>query len=195
MRFTIGALLLLAMTAAHARAQNLPTRSTFVEGSLLVDRDPTYPNPSRQTELRPGGGAAVGTRLTRHSRYSIRFDFELPDSHVSDVYPVGLRTERRTNAYGLLLGRHFQPNRSVELTVVGGFSATQARRSIVIDQRSIAMSQSTDWMPAVSTGVDVAIGLTPHLALVPELRFHMSPAYPSLSLIIARPRIAVRWRF
>ena len=193
MRITIGALLLLAMTAGQARAQNLPTRSAFVEGSLLVDRDPTYPSPGSQTELRPGGGAAVGTRLTRHSRYSIRFDFELPDSHVSDVYPAGLRTERRTNAYGVLLGRHYQPNRSVELTVVGGFSATQVRRSIVIEERSIAMSQSTAWMPAVSTGVDVALGLTPHLALVPELRFHVYPEYPSL--IIARPRIAVRWRF
>jgi hypothetical protein len=43
---------------------------------------------------------------------------------------------------------------------------------------------------ALTAGVDVALGLTPHLAVVPELRFHGLNDESA-----TRAKVAVRWTF
>jgi hypothetical protein len=201
MRISI-AVLLMVFAAATARAQN--TGALFVDGAVLGDRDGTHWTfgPS----MASGAGGAIGFRMS--NRFSIRFEAEVPAMHTGRVtasYGSTIATDTasfRTATYGALFGTHFQPHRRMDLALLLGLS------DAVIDTRFSGYfegpttggvvvryneynSGGTAHSRALSGGADVALRLTPHLSIVPEVRFHTYWDFAT----VTRTKVAVRWTF
>jgi hypothetical protein len=203
MRIAAVILLLFGVPAA-ARAQTLRS-SIFVEGALFADRDTSFRQPTGQ--LTPGGGATIGGDLT--SRFSIRFDVEIPTSHIyaydymsAGVYRLRSVTSRRTVTYAALFGWHALPRgHRVDLALLAGLSAaapesgyqdsfdTLAKDGSVVRHDEFTQSFSSI-ASAVALGADLAVPLTARLSVVPEVRLHTPGGYP-----IARSKVAIRWTF
>jgi hypothetical protein len=210
MRIPIGVFLLLATTASHVSAQ-AQTPVVFVEGVLLADLDPAG---SGQGGIRPAGGGTFAFRV--NPRYSVRLDVEISDAYATaNNYSVRIgdhidagstRRSEQQNFYAILIGRHVQANRVLELTILGGLSSTdgESRISGFTEVRSMDGGTLThsvvdqhwrNYSGALSGGVDAAFALSPHLALVSELRIHAFPFADVPPTVMARPRVAVRWSF
>jgi hypothetical protein len=193
---------LVVLVAAGARAQNREPR-LFVDGALLGDRDPKYPF---ESSMAVGGSGAIGFRISNH--FSVRFEAEVPVMHTGTVNTnyggrVMSETESfRTTTYAALFAGHYQAHKKVDLAFLGGLSAAipETRYSGYFETLSASGAVVRHDYPdsrgsyrtgVLTTGVDVAISLTPHFAIVPELRFHTELEY----LTLARPKVAIRWRF
>jgi len=59
---------------------------------------------------------------------------------------------------------------------------------VVHDEWDYRWSESVG---AVTAGIDAAVNLTPHVAIVPEVRVHIYTE----SGAVTRPKVAVRWTF
>jgi hypothetical protein len=205
---TIAAAIVVAfMPVAAASAQARLPSPLFVEGAVLADFDAGSNGALR------GAGATVGVFLT--PRYSLRFDFETAGWHVSNSGGTGRVGDRldtlsrrqatRTVTYAGLFGTDFHPGAHAQLTLLAGVTGMSAgiEESVSLDSRTtdgalighIALNQqSTDLWPALTTGVDVALPVSRHLAAVGEVRVHVLPIGDP-PLFITRPRIGLRWRF
>ena len=150
-------------------------------------------------------------------RYSLRFDVEITGWHTTEYNYNGrfrdylevtsIQQKERSNTYAFLFGRHYQPTPALSLAIAGGLTsrAHEERSSGFTDYRSNDGSLLTHtihdsrqaWESSMFTlGLDAEIRLTPHLAVVPELRVHGTPPLgDGANPLITRPRIAVRWRF
>jgi hypothetical protein len=71
-----------------------------------------------------------------------------------------------------------------------GYSDTTLLRTVEVVHEEFT-SRSSDSVGAVTAGVDAAVNLTRHLAIVPEVRFHLYNEYGA----VTRPKVAVRWTF
>jgi hypothetical protein len=200
MRITILVALLMSV-AAGARAQNREPR-LFVDGALLGDRDPKYPF---ESSMAVGGSGAIGLEISKH--FSVRFEAEVPAMHTETFrgaytfFRTATETFRTTTYAGLLAG-HYQAHRKVNLAFLAGLSAAtrEGRGSefletpgpngavVHLDYPGWRMSYRTG---ALTAGLDAAVSLTPHLAIVPGVRFHTELEYITLT----RPKVAIRWTF
>jgi len=198
-RSPIFVLLLLAFSAA-ARGQNTGS-ALFVEGALIGDHTRS------QSSLALGGSGSIGFRLARH--FGVRFDVEVPTLQTRTLNtdsPGVARTifsfSSRTITYGVMAAGDVQTHKRVNLAFLAGLSvaAPETRGSgytEVLAQNGSAVRREdlnsywSDHTGALSYGVDVAVTVTSHVAIVPELRFHTYGEFTT----VTRPKVAVRWTF
>jgi hypothetical protein len=198
-RTPIFVLLLLAFSTA-ARAQNTAS-AIFVEGALLGD----YTRSQSSTVL--GGSGSIGFRLARH--FGVRFDVEVPTMHTRTLdteNPGVFRTvdsfSSRTITYGVMAAGDVQVHNRVNLAFLAGLSEAvpETRGSGYLEilakdgsvvRRDDRNSSWSDHTGALSCGVDVAVTVTSHVAVVPELRFHTYSEFTT----VTRPKVAIRWTF
>jgi hypothetical protein len=216
--------ILLCVTLAGGRpgfAQTPPSPRVFVDGGIMAETDPT--DFFYGLDAGRAGRAAVGARLSERS--SLRFEVDVPRWRVNDTAsssPVWCAREARcvggegwvparttshtavrTVSYSLLYARHLPAIGRVQVALLAGGSLEERgyQSSSTFDElgpdglvvRHIAGNDDrlAHW-PAGVLGIDAEVGLTSHLAVIPQFRFHTFP-YPAVS--IARPGVALRWRF
>lgn len=184
----------------------------FVEAGALLDVDPTQRSQTTTTS-----GLTIGAGVFMTPRFSVRLEFDLPDWHVSDyagrgrvanhIEAYSQREEGRSPSVSLLFGYTIRPVTRLNIALLaGGTKAKRATRSRGFTERytldgALLEHQdydrtygSYDWQ-AVSVGVDAAIAVTKHLAVVPQLRLHSYLYSEHTSQMFFRPRVAVRWQF
>jgi hypothetical protein len=198
-RTLIFVVLLLAFSTAVG-AQNTES-ALFVESALIGD----YTRSQSSTVL--GGSVSIGFRLAKH--FGVRFDVEVPCMHTRTLNtenPGVFRTvdsfSSRTITYGVMAAGDVQTHKRVNLAFLAGLSdaVPETRGSGYLEilakdgsvvRREDRNSSWSDHTGALSYGVDVAVTVTSHLAIVPELRFHTYGEFQTVS----RPKVAVRWTF
>jgi len=161
-----------------ATAQPPPPRGAFVDGSVMADVDSV----DYATEITSALGLAVGWNVT--DRTSLRFELERPAGHPTLAAAPTVRT-----TYSVLFGRQFPPIGRLRFAVVVGATRTD---------RSYLGRRLSDGDLAVTAGGDAELAVTRHLSLVPGLRVHhilRFGYYEMTSDKLARPRVALRWRF
>ena len=150
-------------------------------------------------------------------RFSVRLEFEVPDWHASDhagrgpvanhIEAYSQREERRSRSVSLLFGYNIRPMTRLDIALLaGGTRAKRATRTrgfterytldgVLLEHHDYDRSYGDYEWPAVSCGADVAIAMTNHLAVVPQVRLHSYLYSEHTSLMFFRPRVSVRWRF
>lgn len=207
----IAGFLCLAVAGSGARTVSAQGKG-FVEGGALLDVDPTL-----RSQMTTTSGVAVGAGVFVTPRLSMRLELELPKWHASDyegrgrvashIEAYSQREERRSPSASFLVGYDIRPMTRLNMTLLaGGTRATRATRSrgfterytldgVLLDHRDFDHSDDNHGWLAVSAGVDAAIAVTKHLAVVPQLRLHSYLYSEHTSLMFVRPRLSVRWRF
>jgi hypothetical protein len=196
MRISILVALVMSV-AAGARAQNREPH-LFVDGALLGDRDPKYPF---ESSMALGGSGAIGLRISKH--FSVRFEAEVPAMHTETFrggytfFATETETFRTTTYSGLLAG-HYQAHKKVNVAFLAGLSAArhEGQGSDFLETPGPNGAVVHHWLVsyrtgALTTGLDAAVSLTPHLAIVPGVRFHTDLN----SFASTRPKVALRWTF
>jgi hypothetical protein len=213
MRIVIGAVLMALssrtpVTAQTATSTNVGTSRIFIDGAALADYD--------QTDFEPAGpamagGVGIGARL--FTRYSLRFELDVPGKHVDLFEGRGLRHrfESTTTSYAFLLGRHFRMDKRVPIVALIGVSAlthkTHFTGFIDFAPPDVNGSPHVDfndhdveqWV-ALTIGFETPIAVTRHLRLVPQFRSHhvanaeLGQLFPSGKSAL-RPRLSLRWQF
>lgn len=220
---TVGGIVL-CVTLAGGRpafAQAPISLRVFVDAAVMADRDPTefFYGSNAGT----AGRAAVGVQLSE--RNGFRFEVDVPRWRATDTTsssPVwcaesagclggvgwvpALTTSRvavRTVSYSFLYARHLPVVKRLQVSLLaGGSMEDRAYRSSgsfdeldpdgrVVRRNAYEADRTKNWFAGV-LGVDAEVRLRSHLSVTPQFRFHTFP-YPSVS--IARPGIALRWRF
>jgi hypothetical protein len=178
-------LVVVALAAATEAAAQRHESALFLEGAFLGDHEVKGQSVPPMTV---GGGGAIGFQISRH--FSLRFEAEAPLMHTVDFGDQTFSaTDRfRTTTYSTLAAGHYQPHRRVTLAFLGGLSAANSETRRSVDSREYRWSFKAG---ALTAGVDAAVALTPHLAIVPEVRFHAYNEYSTGT----RPKVAIRWTF
>jgi hypothetical protein len=215
---------LLCVTLVGGRlgfAQTPASPRVFVDGAMMVERDPTdlFYGPDAGTAAR----GALGVHVSK--RHSLRFEVDVPRWRMMDTTsssPVWCsgsagclggegwvparstsHTAVRTVSYSFLYARHLPAMGRVQVALLagGGMENREYRSSGSFDElgpdgrvvrhNTYGDDRSKYW-PAGILGFDAEVRLTSHLAVTPQFRFHTFP-YPVVA--IARPGIALRWRF
>jgi hypothetical protein len=166
-------------SAGLASAQTPTANRVFIDGAIMADRD-TGDDGFYGPDLNLAGRGGVGVALSDHN--SLRFELDVP-SWRTDL----ARTSVRGISYAFLYGRHLPEVGRLRVALVVGGSIEDRRRRAGTFGNEIGRS----W-PAAVFGADAEIGLTRHLAVIPQVRFHYFP-YPYVA--IARPGVAIRWGF
>jgi hypothetical protein len=159
--------------SAVAFAQ-LRTPNLFGDVSVLQDHDAT----DYAIGVTTAGGFSVGAQLSRSS--SLRFEREVPAWHAARY----VAPQVRTISSAVLYGRHFDIAPRLNLGLLVGAASTERTYS----------GLSTHSLLAATFGADAQIAITPHLAVVPGVRYHTSGFFETGGSI-TRPRIGVRVRF
>ena len=201
-------------------AQTPVAPRVFVDGAVVAERDPTdyFYGTDRGAALRGG----VGVHFSPNNTIRFEIDvpqWRVNDtSYEGLVWCAGptcvngdgqvpsrstSRIEVRTVSFSVLYGRQLPAIGRLRLSVVAGGSQElrRYRSSGSFDQLSpdgrvlrhdASQSDNTKYWGAIVTGVDAEVLVTPHLAVLPQFRFHAFP-YPEVS--IARVGLGLRWRF
>ena len=107
----------------------------------------------------------------------------------------------RRQSVSALVGIHTSPGRAVQVGVYGGLSFSAFRREIASDAPPIVLDETPtpsvldERVTSAIVGVDVAILLTPNIALVPALRAQGLSLSGDLSGFSLRPSIGARVTF
>jgi hypothetical protein len=219
MALRIAALVLLAVTllgAGDATGQTPPAEGRLFAGGALagnwvhtdwgtwIDPQPSTWNSNGRLAV----GFSFGARISE--RWSVQVEAELPTGDAtrrSEYYPYPggsywQETQYRTATVAVLFGVRPRPGSRVDVgfqfgpghgwkqsTTRWGFS--DARGQTTTGQRDDAESGI-----ALSLGVEVAVRLTSHVSVVPQLRLHdVSAGFLGDSWRIVRPAVGVRVRF
>jgi hypothetical protein len=201
MRRSLLMVLLLGFSAAaHAQSR---TPSFFVEGAAFDDHDVQR---SRSASDVMGGALSVGVRVSPH--FSIRFDAERPAFHTvtylnsSASFRFVEKDSFRTGTYVVNFAGHIAAGNVIDVSLLAGLGRTvQESRLSGFEEYlnrdgSVARHEDIDNHylyrgVALTFGTDIAVRLTPHLAIVPELRAHLFSEYQST----IRAKMALRWTF
>ena len=160
-------------TAAFAQVR---TPNVFGDASVSQDYDAT----NHATGVAAAAGFGVGLQWSKAS--SLRFERDMPRWHEARAVAPQVRTI--TNA--ILYGRHFDVAPRMNLALLLGGTATEQIYS--------TLPHTNGWL-AATFGGDAQIAITPHLAIVPGIRYYKYFSYESWGGSITRPRFGVRVRF
>ena len=199
----VTALLLVASSAA--------AQSVFVEGGFSRDAR-RFSHAGAQS---PFDGTVNGTWVNGSGfmtpRWSVGVEFDTGSEVTFDdtvTLTIAGRPSQITTTYtskrrtvSALAGIHTAPGGAVQIGAYAGLSFTEFRRQISSDAPPIVLNET----PAPSVfeeratgaivGVDVAILLAPHIALVPALRAQGLSLSGDLSGFSIRPSIGARITF
>jgi hypothetical protein len=190
----------MAQTKASAAEPASAGHRLFVDAAIRADYDRTL-NPVSTTIA---AGFAAGFAF--NDRYSFRFEADVPGRHVaeyissSDGTGYVFREGQRTRSHSLLLARHLNGDGPIHVALLVGISLMFRDQQDLLTETSAStrVVNETNWTgfmaPAPTGGVDVAVDIGRHVWLVPEMRVHLAQRIDFVS-IIARPSLALRWRF
>jgi hypothetical protein len=186
-------------------------QSGFVEGGLSRDvrRFSTEGTASAFDGTVNGVWAQASAFMT--PRWSVGIEFDPGDEITVDQTvsltvsgqptPITTTYKSRRRSVSAITGLHTAPGRPVQLGAYAGLSFTSFRREISSDAPPIVLDET----PAPSVfeervtdaivGVDVAILLTPNIAIVPALRAQGLSLSGDLSGFSIRPSIGARVSF
>src|SRR5262245_38018053 len=203
---TIPAVLLtLAATTAHAQSAAPPPRY-YADIGTVADFDPNAfgDSPTATPSLKTSLGAALPHRWTA------RFELTIPRWHEDTfAYTCGCSgretlasgtDQHRFTTYDFLVGRDLTLGRRVQLTPLIGFSAanhadreagTITSAGLVVDSTS---EEHQEFTASMVWGVDVAVAISRHVAIVPQFRMNAFPQYEDARAIF-RPGVALRIGF
>jgi hypothetical protein len=153
----------------------LRTPNFFGDVSALVDHDAS----GYAIGVTAAGGFSVGVQPS--NGWSLRFEREVPAWHAARFVAPQVRTIANT----VLYGRHFGLAPRLELGLLVGASSNDRTYSTLSGSQNLL---------AATFGADAQIAITPHVAIVPGIRYHTS-TFLETGGSITRPRIAVRVRF
>jgi len=159
-------------------AQTVSPSRVFADAAIMIDHDPTEFFYGSATGA--AGRGAMGLQMSQQS--GLRFEVDVPSWRVMDT--ASSHVAVRTVSYSFLYARRLPMAQHLQVSLLAGGA---------IEDRAYQAStlSDKDWFAAV-LGVDAEVGITSHLALTPQFRFHTFP-YPHVS--IARPGVALRWHF
>ena len=218
----IGSLLCLALVAGRPGFAQTPVPlGPFVDGAIVAERDPTdlFDGSQAGTAGRLAIGGHLSERNSLRFELDVPRWRVVDTTSSSPVFcardagcvggeglvPARTTTHSavRTVSYSVLYARHLPAMGRVQVAVLAGASlegrARQSAESFdeldrsghVVQHRAYSDDRGQSG-PAAVLGVDAEIGLTPHLAVTPQFRFHTFP-YPAVSIV--RSGIALRWHF
>jgi hypothetical protein len=198
-----------AAGTASAQSQISGVRH-FVEGGVIADIDGNAYTDDATTA--PGGVFGLGTSLPRH--WTVRFEATRPGWHESTYRYAGQLSgsntltysgveQHRIETYAVLFGKDVALSPRATFTVLGGLSAarhvdhyvetTEMTRAGVVTTTSNS-NQPSELISTLAVGAEVAIAVTPRVAIVPGFRAHAPLGYES-GFNMWRPGVNVRWRF
>ena len=198
---------LLTLTAAAAHAQSASAQPRYsADIGTVADFDPNAygDSPTATPSIKTSIGAALPHRWTT------RFELTIPKWHdESFTYTCGCTgrpstasgTDRhRITTYDFLVGRDLTLGSRVHVTPLIGFSAAHhadREDETITTAGGVANSNSEDHQEFIASmvwGVDLAVAISPHVAIVPQIRMNAFPQYEGAGTIV-RPGVAVRLGF
>jgi len=206
-RDTFISAVLLILTAATAHAQS-PSASPrlYADIGTVADFDPNAfgDNPAATPSIKTSIGAALPHRWTT------RFELTIPRWHdESFAYTCGCSggqtiasgsDRHRITTYDVLVGRDLTLGSRVQVTPLIGFSAanhadredeTISSAGRMVDSSSV---DHQEFIASLVWGVDLAIAISRHAAIVPQFRMNAFPQYEGARAIF-RPGVALRIGF
>ena len=198
-------MLTLTVTTAHAQSAPAPPRF-YVDVGTVADFDPNAygDNPTATPSIKTSIGAALPHRWTT------RFELTIPRWHdESFTYTCGCTgrqstasgTDRhRITTYDFLVGRDLTLGSRVHITPLIGFSAanhadredaTLTTAGGVVDTSS---EDHQEFIASMVWGVDLAIAISRHAAIVPQFRMNAFPQHEGARALF-RPGVALRIGF
>ncbi len=165
-------------------------------------------------------GAAIGALITLTPRWSLGFELDTPRARHSNnmstfrlssgVVETSTSYETFRPVFTSIIGRrHFRAGSRVDIAVVGGVGLEhrlQDRTGVVTrvfpdgsTTRHEGSSSSNYTWTSAPLGIDASIVLTPHLAVVPQLRFRFEPLWflndGCCGGSQSAGRLTLRWKF
>lgn len=153
-----------------------------------------------------GAGARIRTALARQWTIELGLDVgrTTTTAHDSTTLPLAIprqdRTRNQLTATEAIVGFHPGATGRVQLGYLGGVTFLHVVRKTDRLRGGVQQPGSerttVDNVPAVSVGVEMDLGLSRHLSVVPEVRalaFSLSGTGPSGFAI--RPGVGMRWHF
>jgi hypothetical protein len=151
-------------------------------------------------------GLAGGTNFAQ--RWSLQVEGEWPTLDQTTVHQwsygsatyVG-RTTLRTPTVAVLFGVHWRLPKRVDVALQFGPSFLNQQwgdeQQTLVDGTVVESHQSSrsHWYLRASVGGEVAVSVTPRVALIGQLRLHLVHLGTELSPAIVRPAVGVRVRF
>ncbi len=116
-------------------------------------------------------------------------------------YSSVTRTSYRTSTVAVLFGVHIRPSKRVDVALQFGPSLRGEQRDYgaqtLVNGAVMESHQDTwtDWHLRVSAGGEVAVAVTPRVAVVGQLRVHLAYLDEVSYGAVTRPAIGVRVRF
>lgn len=205
MRVTLVAVVLLWLVASTAAAQ------VFVEGGFSRDVR-RFSHAGTQSAF---DGTVNGTWINGSGfvtpRLSVGVELDTGGEVTFDdtvIVTIAGRPSQITTTYtskrrtvSALAGIHTAPGRAVQIGAYAGLSFTKFRRQISSDAPPIVLNETLapsvfeERVTDAVVGVDVAILLAPHIAIVPALRAQGLSLSGALSGFSIRPSVGARVTF
>jgi hypothetical protein len=169
-RVTCLGFVLISFLPAFGLAQTRESPNVFISGGVAVDDDHTFPG----TTLGVVGVAALGVDLSQHVGVRLTLDA----ATLNDTFgATGVRTfDRSRIAWSALIDGHGRISDRTRLGFLAG----------------VTEERPTWW--GITAGTEVAVSVSEHFALVPDLRVIVFPAAEYGRSWIARSGVSVRWR-
>jgi hypothetical protein len=208
MRRMCLAISLTAALAVPAAAQS----PVFVTGALFGDLKRFSGDPATNVldGDSVGGGGRLGAFVAPQWTLELgvdagAFTTALRDSPLPAVKGMALpvlrqsRTRNRLIATTVLVGFHPSTRRHVQFGYFGGLTLLRVTRrsdTLIAGVAQPNEREVIDLVPAATMAAEARVGISQHLAIVPEIRvltFSLSPPAPAGFAI--RPGVALRWTF
>jgi hypothetical protein len=206
---TFVAALLLVLFARDGAAQTSgAARPWFVGASVAGNIDNTTWMFSGSEDS--GGALAVGLAAGANfaHRWSVQVEGEWPTSEQTKVSQSGvgtttyvMRSTLRTPTVAVLFGVHWRLPKRVDVAFQFGPSFLNQQwgdeQQQLVNGAVVESHQSSrsHWYLRASVGGEVAVNVTPRVAVVGQLRLHLVGLETELSPAIVRPAVGVRVRF
>jgi hypothetical protein len=214
---TVAAVLVVMLAGRDGAAQtSAEARRVFAGGSVAWNIDNSAWSPSGSQ--RSGGALAVGGAFGMNfaDRWSVQVEGEWPTSDQTVVneysyqsgYPYGsqtyssvTRTTYRTPTVAVLFGVHWRLPKRIDIAFQFGPCFQKEQRS---DEYQTTVNgtvteshqySSNDWQLRASVGGEVAVGVTPRVAVVGQVRVHGALNPWGETGRVVRPAVGVRVRF
>jgi hypothetical protein len=153
-----------------------------------------------------GFSAAVGAFVAPRWSLGVEMDFGGPSSVTDTVSvaiagrPTDIRTTYSTRRRGVsaLVGFHVPGSPAIQVGCYGGITFSAFRREIASDAPAIVLEEPAsasvlnERVTSAIVGVDVAVKVTPHLAIVPALRAQGLSLSGGLAGFSLRPSLSAR---
>lgn len=206
---TFVAALLVVLFARDGAAQSSgAAKPWFVGASVGANIDNTTWRFSGADKS--GGALAVGVTAGRTfaGRWSVQVDGEWPTSDQTVSYQYGfgtttyaVRSTLRTPTVAVLVGVHWRLPQRVDVAFQFGASVLNQQwgdeqqafvNGTVVESHQSSRSQ---WYLRPAVGAEVAVSVSPRVAVIGQLRLHLVSLQAELSPAIVRPAVGVRVRF